>query len=55
LFALYNVPPSLSDMLVSAFVPEPSTTELRLSFFSEIEPKYSQRRPKVKVRFGLAL
>src|SRR4030095_11785067 len=53
LFDLYSVPPSASDMPVSAFAPGPRTTALRLSFFSEIEPKYSQRRPNVSVRFDL--
>src|SRR5438874_7907357 len=49
------LPPVRTLMFENRLAPVPNSTVASKPFFSEIAPKYSQRRPAVTVRLGLSL
>src|SRR5207248_7234826 len=49
------LPPVRTLMLLKRLPPLPNTTVASRAFFSEIAPKYSQRRPAVTVRLDFNL
>src|SRR6266536_2424812 len=53
--ASYWLPPVRTRMSEKMLAPVPNSTVANLPFFSEIGPKYSQRRPAVIVRLDLTL
>src|SRR6266403_1607906 len=53
--ASYSVPPRRTRVPTSRSGPDPRTAVDRCPFFSEIGPKYSQRRPIVTVKLDLTL